>query len=117
MRGFISKKVVDFEIAKREIINNINVGTLGGESGIRTRDALPDMFAFQANAFSHSAISPTVKEIKSSDGLRCSGIFLFPFNRFTAHYKYIWLQPLCQVKIETTFAHRLSAKVILDFMF
>ncbi len=39
----------------------------GGESGIRTRDTVPRIHTFQACAFNHSATSPSIAIVISSD--------------------------------------------------
>ena len=49
----------------------------GGESGIRTRDRVSPIHAFQACAFDHSATSPARRNVvrsyaKGKDGLRRS---------------------------------------------
>ena len=42
--------------------------TFGGESGIRTHDTVSRIHAFQACAFSHSAISPDQRTAQYSGG-------------------------------------------------
>jgi hypothetical protein len=57
---FLDGKVVDFRraIVKAASLAAFSFRKYGGETGIRTLDTLSRIHAFQACAFSHSAISP-----------------------------------------------------------
>ena len=64
----------------------------GGETGIRTLDTLSSIHAFQACAFSHSAISPSGKRLAEALWLQCKQAA----NREVPE-RYIAIQSHCSV--------------------
>ena len=59
-------------LAENSSRNSLHFRLTGGESGIRTHDTVSRIHAFQACAFSHSAISPA-DDLRFVDCLRRSG--------------------------------------------
>src|SRR5687768_17789909 len=53
--------------ARQNPAENVGLGRTGGESGIRTHDTVSRIHAFQASAFSHSAIPPVGPSCEGTD--------------------------------------------------